>query len=486
MAPEQATGERKWTAGPTCTRWAPCCTRCWRASRRSPGPTARSIMTRSLTEAPRSLTGARQGLPPAVDASCRRRWPRILPIATRPGVRWSTALDGLRQPAELGHDAGGDAAGHGGAAGEQQGGFGGDGCDAEEAVHGAQPGDGGCRCAGGLGGDGDGQAGRARQDGRSHAAASGKPDCGAAIPEPGRTSDEYFADGIADEVRGKLSRVSGLTVIASSSASQYKGTHQEPAGNRQRARRGLPAHWQGALGTGAEGTRRVQVVPELIDAAPGDAKWQQGFDTDITDVFEVQSQIATRVAGALGVALGGNEQRNCTKRPTENVEAYQLYLKGRAVAERRPASLRARGVVLEQAVALDSTFGDAWAASRRPTEPALLERHRDRRGPAGQGGAGAGRRPRSGCRKTHLAAARYHLLVARNRSLRRRNGPRPAGGSHGRRGAFGRRPIGHGQPATWARRWPSSSGRGRSIPVPYTTLYSLSQVYDYLGRAGGW
>ena len=81
-------------------------------------------------------------------------------------------------------------------------------------------------------------------------------------------------------------------------------------------------------------------MPELIDAGSGDVKWQQSFDTDITDVFEVQSQIATRVAGALGVALGGSEQQQLTKRPTDNVEAYQLYLKGRAVQGADPASLR--------------------------------------------------------------------------------------------------------------------------------------------------
>ena len=60
---------------------------------------------------------------------------------------------------------------------------------------------------------------------------------------------------------------------------------------------------------GSEGKRRVQVVPELIDARTGSVKWQQSFDNDITDVFEVQSQIASRVAGALGVALAGGEKQ---------------------------------------------------------------------------------------------------------------------------------------------------------------------------------
>ena len=180
----------------------------------------------------------------------------------------------------------------------------------------------------------------------------------------GASSDEYFADGIADEVRGKLSRVSGLEVIASSSASQYKGTTKKP----QEIAAELGAdylligtvRWAAAEG----GKRRVQVVPELIDARSGDVKWQQSFDTDITDVFEVQSQIATRVAGALGVALGGTEQQQVARRPTDNVEAYQLYLKGRAVQSADPASLR-------EAVGLPGAGGGAGFDVRAMPGPRL-------------------------------------------------------------------------------------------------------------------
>ena len=178
----------------------------------------------------------------------------------------------------------------------------------------------------------------------------------------GASTDEYFADGIADEVRGKLSRVSGLKVIASSSASQYKGSTKSPQVIASELGADYLLSGTVRWATGADGKRRVQVVPELIDASSGDVKWQQSFDTDITDVFEVQSQIATQVASALGVALGGSEQQELTKRPTDNVEAYQLYLKGRAVQGADPASMRESIGYLEQAVALDSTFVDAWAS----------------------------------------------------------------------------------------------------------------------------
>jgi TolB-like protein len=102
----------------------------------------------------------------------------------------------------------------------------------------------------------------------------------------GTADDAYFADGIADEVRGKLARVNGITVIASSSASQYRASAKTP----QEIARELGAdylligkvRWAGAAG----GTRRVQVVPELVDGRTGSTTWQQSFDTDVTDVFE--------------------------------------------------------------------------------------------------------------------------------------------------------------------------------------------------------
>ena len=177
----------------------------------------------------------------------------------------------------------------------------------------------------------------------------------------GATTDEYFADGIADEVRGKLSRVKGLEVIASSSTSEYKGSAKSPADIAKELHADYllvgKVRWAGVEG----GKRRVQVVPELIDTRTGSVKWQQTFDNEISDVFEVQSQIATRVAGALGVALGGGEKEDVKNRPTANVAAYQLYLKARATQSVDLTSLRQPDGFLEQAVALDSTFAIAWA-----------------------------------------------------------------------------------------------------------------------------
>ena len=178
----------------------------------------------------------------------------------------------------------------------------------------------------------------------------------------GAEADDYIVDGITDEVRGKLARVNGLAVIASGSANQFRGATDAPT---QIARQ-LGAdyllsgrvRWAGAAG----GTRRVQVVSELVDGRTGSTTWQQSFEADLTDVFEVQAQIASRVAGALGTQIGARESRDLARRPTSNAAAWDAYLKGRAITAVDPVSQRAAAARYEQAVALDSAFVEAWGA----------------------------------------------------------------------------------------------------------------------------
>jgi serine/threonine-protein kinase len=176
----------------------------------------------------------------------------------------------------------------------------------------------------------------------------------------GAAEDAYFADGIADELRGKLAGLGTLQLIARSSSDQYRASTKSPKqiGSELGVDYLLTAtvRWAKA----ADGTSRVQVTPELIDARTGDITWQQSYDANLTDVFQVQAQIASRVAGALGVALGSREETKLGERPTSNLAAYDLYLKGVAARGSDPASLRRAADYYEQAVALDSSFTDAW------------------------------------------------------------------------------------------------------------------------------
>ena len=119
----------------------------------------------------------------------------------------------------------------------------------------------------------------------------------------GSKEDDYFADGITDEVRGKLTNLPGLEVIARTSSNEYRKTQKKP----QQIGKELDAEYllTGAVrfAKGSDGTRRVQVSPELSLASSGASRWAQPFDATLTDVFQVQGEIATRVAQALDVAL---------------------------------------------------------------------------------------------------------------------------------------------------------------------------------------
>jgi TolB-like protein/Flp pilus assembly protein TadD len=185
----------------------------------------------------------------------------------------------------------------------------------------------------------------------------------------GSAQDEYFADGMTDEVRGKLAALPRLAVIASTSSGQYKKTAKSP--RQIGAELGADyllvgkVRWE----KGAGGASRVQVSPELIEVADATTKWQQPFDAALTDVFQVQADIAARVAKELDVALGAKEREALAAKPTANLTAYDAFLKGEeaseGVAVSDPASLR-RGIAFyEQAVALDSAFAPAWAQLAR-------------------------------------------------------------------------------------------------------------------------
>jgi TolB-like protein/Flp pilus assembly protein TadD len=181
----------------------------------------------------------------------------------------------------------------------------------------------------------------------------------------GAPEDAYFADGMTEEVRGKLASLPGLEVIARGSSDQYKGTDKDPAriAAELGARYLLTAtvRWQ----KGGPAQSRIRVTPELVEvkraAAPA-TRWQESFDEVLDDVFKVQSEIATRVAGALRLTLGAREQEDLSRRPTANLEAYEAYTRGFALQDAADAVTIQRAIAFfEQAVSLDPSFARAWA-----------------------------------------------------------------------------------------------------------------------------
>jgi eukaryotic-like serine/threonine-protein kinase len=236
----------------------------------------------------------------------------------------------------------------------------------------------------------------------------------------GASEDEYFADGVTDAVRGKLAAIPTVQVIARSSSVPYKKATKSP----EQIARELGARYL-LTGTvrwekGAGGANRVQVSPELVEISSGSAprtRWQEPFDASMTDVFQVQADVATRVAQALGATLGSGERKAIEEKPTRNLAAYDAYLKaeeisnGLAVID--PVLLRRALGYYEQAVALDSTFALAWARLSE-THSALYALGEPSPENAQQALAGAqrviGLAPQSP--EAHLALGRYYGAVS--------------------------------------------------------------------------
>jgi serine/threonine-protein kinase len=150
----------------------------------------------------------------------------------------------------------------------------------------------------------------------------------------GSPDDAYFAAGMTEEITGRLARVSGLGVISRTSAVQYAqtGKTMKQIGKDL----GVSYVLEGTVrwDRGPEGAGRVRISSQLIRVADDTHLWAETYDRILDDVFEVQSEIAQRVTHQLGVALTGPEKGDDDLPPTDNLDAYQAYLRGRYYATR--------------------------------------------------------------------------------------------------------------------------------------------------------
>jgi serine/threonine-protein kinase len=184
----------------------------------------------------------------------------------------------------------------------------------------------------------------------------------------GSADDEYFADGMTDEVRSRLSSIHGLRVTARASSAQYRRSKKLPReiGHELEVQYILTGtvRW-----SKANGVNRVRVMPELIEVENADTRWSQPYDTVMSDVFAVQASIAEKVAEALNVALAAPVEARLAERPTSSLDAYDEYLKGEQITSSLgntdPPTLVKGLEHYETAVRLDSTFARAWSAIAR-------------------------------------------------------------------------------------------------------------------------
>jgi TolB-like protein/Flp pilus assembly protein TadD len=235
----------------------------------------------------------------------------------------------------------------------------------------------------------------------------------------GDSSDAYFADGVTDAVRDKLAALPGLEVIASGSTGQYRHSTQtlQQIGRQLGVRYLLVGKVRWATAAGATTPTRVEVRPELVEVETATDKWGQPFDAALTDVFQVQAEIAEQVASTLRVTLDTGEKESLASRPTKSLDAYDAYLRGwKTYTTGSTLADDQRAVAdFEQAVALDSNFALAWAALARGRAGICLC------GPPKPGDGDAAHRAalralalQPTLPEAHVALGDYHYLVHRD------------------------------------------------------------------------
>ena len=340
MSPEQASGER--TIDGRSDIYALGCVLYELLAGEPPftGPTAQAIISRALTETPRPLSAVREAVTPSLQAAVQKA------LARTPADRFSTAAEFAKA---LGSTSG------------------------EVAVTGA------------VTAPTPAVAAPPRRRAkwlipaavlvlagvfvlgyalRRSAGGGGRRIAVLPFENEGAADDEYFADGVTDEVRSKLAGLPGLQVTARGSASQYRKTTKTPReiGKELEVDYLLTGTVRWSKGSGA--ANRVRVSPELIQVSTQASRWSEAIDADLSDVFKVQSDIAGKVASALNLALGAGEQQRLEERPTKNLDAYDAFLKGEQItqgmAKMELPLLKQALPEYERAVTLDSTFAQAW------------------------------------------------------------------------------------------------------------------------------
>ncbi len=179
----------------------------------------------------------------------------------------------------------------------------------------------------------------------------------------GPPEDEWFADGMTDEITGRLAGIHGLAVISRQSAVHYKNKEISTSQISQELRVDYILEGTIQRENPSDPNSRVRIRPQLIRASDDTHVWTQNFDNDMSEVFRLQSEVAENVAQALDITLRKSERQTLAFRPTENKKAYEYYLSGKDYYNQR--DYRAAIDLLEQAIELDPKFALAHAQLSR-------------------------------------------------------------------------------------------------------------------------
>ncbi len=173
-----------------------------------------------------------------------------------------------------------------------------------------------------------------------------------------KESQEYFSDGITEEVIAQLSTISGLKVISRTSVMPYKRRTEELRDIGRRL--GVNTVLEGSVRRAGD---RVRVVAQLIDVRTDEHLWTQTYDRRAADIFAIQSDIAQSIARELQILLSPHARERISAVPTRSTEAYNLYLRGRYLWNKRTSEAGRQAITLfEQALVLDPAYARAYAA----------------------------------------------------------------------------------------------------------------------------
>jgi TolB-like protein len=209
------------------------------------------------------------------------------------------------------------------------------------------------------------------------------------INESGDPKDEYFSDGLSEELIAALSQIKELKVIGRSSSFRFRGTKEEPKTIGEKL--GVSTLLEGTVRKQGD---RVRIVAELINAADGIQLWSRTFERELKDIFAVQAEIANAVATSLELTLRGAKDTVVTNASTASVEAHNAYLQGHFYFVRRNLDDYRKAVgFFDQAIRIDPDYAlayaerseawtfigdlalgekkDAWAAAKHDAEKAV-------------------------------------------------------------------------------------------------------------------
>ena len=194
----------------------------------------------------------------------------------------------------------------------------------------------------------------------------------------GDPEQDYFSDGITEDILTDLSKVSGLHVASRNSAFVYKGAKVKI----EEVAAGLRVRFV-LEGSVRKVGNQVRITAQLIDGQSGGHLWAERYDRELTNIFQVQDDIASSIVAALKVTLSPSETRAIEKPPTTNVEAYQYYLRGRQfLREMTRESIDLGEQMFQEAIKRDPAYAQAYAgladcaavlATHYDTEPEVLE-----------------------------------------------------------------------------------------------------------------